>query len=298
MRILHFSDLHLRQRWREVPLKDWFGKRAIGGINLVLGRASAFDEAPEKTASLGRFCNELGVDFAIFTGDYTALGIDSELRMARAAVAPLVEAPLGYANVPGNHDLYSLDVVREGRFERHFGDTLQTDMPEYRVDNTPWPIVRLVGREVAVVGVNSARPNPIPWRASTGKIPPEQLLRLRRILADTRLQGRFVFVITHYAPRLANGEPDRLTHGMLNADAFLEACANLPRGAMLCGHVHWCYMLRIEGVRPPLFCAGSATKTGVEGLWVFDIEGGRARATPGVWTGEDYALETGAAVDL
>ena len=43
MRILHFSDPHLRQNWREVPLGDWLGKRALGAVNLALGRARAFD---------------------------------------------------------------------------------------------------------------------------------------------------------------------------------------------------------------------------------------------------------------
>lgn len=30
----------------------------------------------------------------------------------------------------------------------------------------PWPLLRLIGENLAVVGVNSARPNPLPWRSS------------------------------------------------------------------------------------------------------------------------------------
>ena len=38
MRILHFSDIHLPLRLRSVPIRDWAGKRLVGGANLALGR--------------------------------------------------------------------------------------------------------------------------------------------------------------------------------------------------------------------------------------------------------------------
>ena len=298
MRILHFSDPHLREPWYHISPKEWLGKRFFGGINLLLGRGRVFADAHRKVAALEPFCREPGVDLVICTGDYTALGTRRELRLAREAVAPLMKARLGYANVPGNHDLYALDVVRERRFVQHFGDTLNTDLPDFLVDGGPWPQVRLLGDETAVVAVNSARPNFLPWRASTGRIPQSQLKALSRILGDLRVQRRFVFVITHYAPRLANGQPDRRTHGMVNADDFLQTCADLQRGAILCGHVHWRYMVRVEGVKPPVFCAGSATKAGVEGLWMFDVEHGRVRATPGAWATDRYVLDATAAVQI
>ncbi len=67
---------------------------------------------------------------------------------------------------------------------------------------------------------------------------------------------------------------------------------------LLCGHVHWRYTVRIASVQPRLLCAGSATKQDVEGLWVFDVEAGHARATPGRWAGDGYVLESDAAVDV
>jgi 3',5'-cyclic AMP phosphodiesterase CpdA len=297
MRVLHFSDIHILGPWRSVPIRDWIGKRLAGGVNLLLGRRRHFADAPRKVAALDRFRQELGVDLVISTGDYTALGTNRELAAAREVVQPLMAAPLGFVNVPGNHDLYVLSVIREGRFLRHFGDTLETDLPEYRVDDQPWPLVRLVGEDVAVVAVNSARPNPQPWRSS-GKIPPAQLEALGSVLSDPRVTDRFVFVITHYAPRLADGRPDRRLHGLVNADEFLEVCSRLPRGAILCGHVHWRYEVRVPDMRPPIFCAGSATKNDVEGLWLFDVEPGRVRATPGRWIDDGYVLEQRSAVDV
>ncbi|MHC4223993.1 MAG: metallophosphoesterase family protein [Planctomycetota bacterium] len=297
MRILHFSDIHLPARLLSIPFKDWMGKRMIGGANLLLGRARAFLDGHEKIVALDRFRRELEVDLVIFTGDYTALGTRAGLREARKAVEPLMQAPLGYVNVPGNHDVYAFDVLRQKRWEESFGDTFDTDLPHYVVDGGRWPMVRLVGDDVAVVAVNSARPNPQPWRSS-GKIPRPQLEALERVFTDRVLLGRFVFVITHYAPRAEHGLPDGRLHGLVNADDFLSACADLSRGAILCGHIHRRFTAQAEGVKPPIFCAGSATKAGDEALWLFDVDGGQVRATPGVWRDSGYALDPGAAVEV
>jgi 3',5'-cyclic AMP phosphodiesterase CpdA len=297
MRILHFSDVHLPARLLSIPFKDWMGKRMIGGANLFLGRARKFADGQKKLVALDRFRRELEVDLVICTGDYTSLGTRAELRDARKAVEPLMQAPLGYVNLPGNHDIYVFDVLRQKRWDESFGDTLDTDLPHYLVDGGPWPFVRLVGDEVAVVGVNSARPNPQPWRSS-GKIPQRQLEALERVLADGVLLGRFVFVITHYAPRAEDGAPDRRLHGLVNADEFLAVCSDLSRGAILCGHIHRRYTVRTEGVKPPIFCAGSVTKAGDEAFWLFDVDGGQARAIPGVWRDGGYALDPSAAVHV
>jgi 3',5'-cyclic AMP phosphodiesterase CpdA len=293
MRILHFSDIHLRESHRLVPFRDWVGKRAIGGVNLALGRWRHFTDALAKVAALDEFRREQEIDFVICTGDYTALGTKGELAMARAAVEPLMKAPLGYAHVPGNHDLYALDVVREKRFLRAFGDTLTTDFPEYCTAGGPWPTVKLVGDNVAVIALDSARPNPLPWRSS-GWIPSAQLDAFQRILANPRLDGRFLFLITHYAARLANGQPDRWHHGLTNADDFLAIAANVPRGAMLCGHIHRPYVVRLDNIAAPLFCAGSTTQIGRESFWVFDMEDGEdgaVSATRGRWSDGRYELD-------
>ncbi len=295
MRILHFSDIHVGMRLREVPIRRWFGKRALGGLNLLLERARRFKDNPLKLRALSRFARENGIDLVVFTGDYTALGLEREMGEARQRVEPLMQAPLGFVNVPGNHDFYVPESVRARRFERHFGDTLRGDLDEFRVEG-PWPLVRLIDETVAVVAVNSARPNAFFWRSS-GRVPPAQLEALRRIVSDPRVRDRFVLVVTHYAPRLADGRRDRLFHRMINDNEFLTSCAAIPRGAILCGHVHWRYCVRVPAVNLPVFCSGSTTMEGREGLWVHEVDGERARAVPGRWDGEAYVLETDAALD-
>jgi predicted MPP superfamily phosphohydrolase len=230
------------------------------------------------------------VDLVVFTGDFTAMGTRAEFAAARTAIQPFVNSPAEFICVAGNHDIYTRRVVRQNRFEKHFGDLLETDFADFRVDG-PWPIVRLFGDDTAVVALNSAKPNPVPWRSS-GRIPARQLKALRGILQRPEIEGRFVFIVTHYAPCLEDGSPDTPTHGLENAGDFVQACADVERGAILCGHVHETYRVRIPGVRPEVFCAGSATMHELEGFWMFEVLDGRISAQRGRWTGHGYEVES------
>lgn len=288
VRVLHISDVHVDVPLAQVPWGDWLGKRFLAGLVFLLHRRQTFRDVRAKLASLVHFCEEQAVDLVICTGDHTAFGTEPELAEARVALAPLMARPAGFVHVPGNHDLYLPSALRERRFERHFGDTLASDLPEHAVDG-PWPLVRLVGDHLAVVAVNSARPNPQVWRSS-GAIPDLQLRALAKALADPRVRERFVFVATHYAPRLPDGRPDRPLHGLENADDFLAACRGVERGAILHGHLHRRFRLD-RTAEPPIFCAGSTTQEEREGLWLFDVGADGAVARSGSFDGSGYVLD-------
>ncbi len=295
MRVLHFSDVHVQIPVVHMPPRDLLSKRLLGAANLVLRRERLFRDAPEKLAALSQLAKAANVDVAICTGDYTALGTEPELKLARATIDPLVRMPLGYVTVPGNHDLYLPDALADRRFERHFGDLLKTDRADLTVDGV-WPIVRLFGASVAVIAVNSARPNPHPFRSS-GAVPDAQLAALARILVLPEIAKRFVFVITHYAPRRRDGSPDTAHHGLDNADELLRITSKLTHGALLHGHIHWRYHLTSPSGLP-MFGAGSATHAGREGIWVFDIEPTRVVAIGGTWSGDRYVLDTSNPIEL
>jgi len=286
LRVLHFSDTHVGLHIRYMSWKNWFSKRAIGAINLLRGRNKYFDDAEEKINALIRFKEANNIDLVIHTGDYTALGLESELEFAKKLVSPLMTPPQKYITIPGNHDIYVHEGNSHYRFSEQFCSVLQNDLPEY-CRGSHYPLVRLVGENVAVIAVNSSRPNPWPWR-SNGLIPQEQLDGLKEVLEDTRVKDRFIFVITHYASRLANGEPDKKLHGLINADDFLEKCKQINTGALLCGHVHETYQVSLEGLNGDLFCAGSATMEGHEGFWVYEIEDKVLKAKCVYWDGTEY----------
>ena len=295
-RILHISDLHLQDGFSGVPWRRFINKRLVGLANLGLRRRRLFARAAEKVDALSDFAKDQAVDLVVCTGDYTALGTDAEIAYARRVVEPLTHAPRGFFTVPGNHDLYLEDTVRAGWFENHFGEFMRTDLPEYAVEG-PWPQVWLSVDGLALIGLNSAMPNPSPT-ISSGRIPDRQLDALALILDDQRVRDRFIMIATHYAPRLASGQPDRPYHGLENADALLDISCAAERGVIVHGHIHWRYQVEVPESRLPLYCSGSTTHEGREGLWMFDIEEHRVMATPGRWDQSRYILEPDQALDI
>jgi hypothetical protein len=201
----------------------------------------------------------------------------------------------GLVTVPGNHDLYLPDTLRDQRFDRHFSDLIGSDLPEYCADGL-FPFVRLFEPNLAIVGVNSARPNPNPFRSS-GRVPEAQLEALSRILQDARVRGRWVIVMTHYGILRRDGRPDTKSHGLDNADDLVRLCAR-PQTLLVHGHIHHNYHHAATAERPWLFCAGSTTQTGREGFWLYDVCSDRLVATPGGYVDGRYSLRTDAAVTI
>jgi 3',5'-cyclic AMP phosphodiesterase CpdA len=294
IRVLHFSDVHVQEAMTAMPASELLGKRLLAAGNLWLVRGRLFRDAPLKLRALADFAAREHVDASICTGDYTAVGSEAEYAAARRAMEPFLRAPLGFFTVPGNHDLYLADTVRHARFERHFGDLLASELPELSVDGA-FPFVRRVGEELAIIGVNSAHPNPNPF-SSSGSVPPAQLAALERILAHPSLVGRWVFVITHYGILRADGQPDSAHHGLDDAEALLRICSR-PRLALLHGHIHHRFHHPASPQHPWLFCAGSATHRDREGLWMYELEAARIRAIPGRWDQDRYVLERDRAVE-
>lgn len=296
LRVLHFSDVHVQEPVWRLGLGELLNKRLLGAANLTFHRASRFAAAPHKLAQLDAFRREQNVDLVVCTGDYTALGTEREFHRARSSVQPLTEAPLGFVTVPGNHDVYVTDSVRDQRFERHFGDFLRSDLGRTGQTET-WPLVRFFGTDLVVIALHTARPNVSPIDSS-GAVVPRQLQVLAELLTDPDVRSRQVLLLTHYAPLAQDGRPDSPRHGLAGADSLLEVASTHPRLALLHGHIHHRYHHPAAAARPWLFCAGSATHRGREGLWMFEFTQGAARAIPGRYEATGYVLQPELAVDL
>ncbi len=295
MRILHFSDPHFFLNIKDIPLSKWFGKRAIGAFNLFRGRGKRFNEAHYKIEALRRFKESQNIDLTLCTGDVSALGLDFELRDASKTLSKLVKSPENFIIIPGNHDLYCFDTIKSNHFQKFFSQYMKSDIPQYCVDDI-YPIVRLFDNSFAVIALNSAKPNPLPWR-SDGYIPDTQIEALKDILKDSRVKDRWIFVMTHYASRRADGTPDTPHHGLKNANEFLEACRPIRKGAILNGHIHKTYRINLakEGLDIDEFCAGSVTMDKREGFWLFEIEKEQMKAYQGGYDsnkGEFYLINS------
>lgn len=289
-RILHFSDIHIQHPRCSSPFSDVFSKRFVGAMNLELRRRQRFAENETKLNALSVFAQQEAIDLVIGTGDYTALGDLSELQSAKELIKPLTQAPLGFITLPGNHDVYTRQSAKEKRFEQCFGEFLVSDLPHYTVQEESFPVVRLIGEHLAVVVINSAIAHWQIWR-SDGFVSEAQLDSLQNILNDPLVESRFVIFAIHYGLYRADGTPDHFRHGLRNAEELIRIFRKAPYAMVIHGHIHHRFFLPKAHCGIPIFCAGSTTHAGREGLWVYDISGMTCRAWPGTWTASGYRLE-------
>ena len=255
-RIIHLSDLHLPADGR--------------GMAACLERTALEVDA-------------LDPDVVIVSGDLTAFAREAELVAARVVVTELSARRRPVIVVPGNRDRFT-----PGRFEEHFADHLRSDLPRH-ADASGYPFVRLVGDDLAVVGLDSTR---VPAYAGMvfGRLGDDQLARVEALLADPALAKRTVAITAHHAPLDAEARRNPFTCGLIDGGRLLEVTAG-KCAALFCGHVHRRYRLAPTAARPEMLCAGSATLAGSEGYWVVEVEDNRVisaeQFVPDLAEGED-----------
>lgn len=273
MRLVHISDVHVQVDYRRLPWRRFGWRRVVAQLELAaMGRARLYEGSLSTLRQLVRDALALGADHVVLTGDLTALALGEEFEGAKDALGPLLDDPMRFTVIPGNHDRYTAHSVRDRRFESHFGRLLHSDLPGSAVVDL-YPFVRFLGDHLAVVGLDSTRLAPVPG-LSFGRVGREQLAALARVLDAPALAGRAVCVLVHHAPLHRDGRPDRLSHGLLDGGALLGLLAGRP-GTLHHGHVHHRYWLPAKEGRPHVFNAGSSTQRGDEGFFVLDFDGPR-----------------------
>jgi len=217
------------------PLSRLPGKRSLGSAMLYMrGRRHHFDPAVQR--DLVAHLVAADPDLVILTGDLTAQALQAEFALARETLDPLLRSVPVFVQ-PGNHDVYTSGSRRDGRMARTFAEWmhLQPGDPVARMDQGP----------VTVLGLDPNRPH---WSAS-GRIPQDQLRRLRSILDSEELDGRTILLALHYPVVNDRGELyDNRYHGLRNASAvrtLLREVRNRP-AAILHGHKHHGYRSAVD----------------------------------------------------
>lgn len=284
MRILHFSDIHFPLTFAgSAWVERLQPKRFLAALNYGVRRRNRFRDAPAKWEAFRTFIGASSFDAVICTGDLTAAGMSGELSVARDRMQFLFEHP-GFILMPGNHDVY-LPGVHERQYARFFSGALSGKLIRPSgAGNMPY--ARLIGDRVAVVAVNSVKPNPCIWRSS-GLVDGRQMEWTRALLAHEALRDRLVLVATHYN----SDDQDSGRHGLENRVEFRRMLSEYPRvKAVLHGHVHHGCCMTAPGWEVPMYCAGSLTYRGRESFWVFETDGKTFAAHPGIWDGTQYRL--------
>lgn len=253
MRIAHLSDLHILDL-KNVPPRAFLSRRLMGGINLITRRRGA--HSAEVFERLLEDLLEQGPDHTVITGDLSNLALDSEFERVAAYLRLLWDYDR-LSVIPGNHDYYTPEAIREHRFEKAFYPYMFPDFSD--LDSEFYPYAKRVDR-VSIFGLCSAVLPPVGY--AWGEVKAAQMMRLVHLVHEPRFRNTFKIVLIHhhFHQRRSMTEFSGTLKGRDElADLFLENGVDL----VLHGHDHigrlgW---LQNGTRRIPVVCAGSATAT-------------------------------------
>ena len=252
-RLAQVSDPHF-QSFRNVKLRDLLGKRALGGLNLLLLRRRKHNMALLQT--LLEDLPSRGVDHLALTGDMCNIALESEWDAALRWIAATKLPADRVTVIPGNHDAYVSKVVRDGLFERMFS-LYQT--AELRADNATYPFVRLRG-DVALVCTSTGVPTGD--TGAWGQVGESQLVRLESLLTNPEVKSRRRVVLIHHPPLVNRHGEER---NLRDRTALQALLARAGADLVLHGHDHRDYFNDLPGpggTRIPVVGAGSASYDG------------------------------------
>ena len=118
--LFHITDLHF---WN-VVIQPWrlLNKRLLGNANVYLRRRHDFHM--HRAEDFAQQVLKAAPGTILFGGDFTSTAVDEEFLLARRFVDIFLDANRKVFVMPGNHDVYTYEAVRNGRFEKHFRDLL------------------------------------------------------------------------------------------------------------------------------------------------------------------------------
>ncbi len=181
MKIVHLSDIHVwRYTW---DLRHLLGRRALGMIELLMGRARRFQL--DRLAAVVDRVTGLKPDHILITGDLTTTALPSEFREVARLLGPLLTDPARVSVIPGNHDRATERSFRCRRFEGTFG----AFMPALVF---PW--LRRLDSDTAILGLDPTRPRFSP----RGRLPVDQLAAAQAMTSKPNTRPKTLIVACHY----------------------------------------------------------------------------------------------------
>jgi 3',5'-cyclic AMP phosphodiesterase CpdA len=267
-RLAQVSDPHF-QSLRNLKLRDFLGKRLLGGVNLLVRRRRK--HRMELLQAMGEDLRRREFDHLAVTGDLSNIALTSEWEAALRWTAELNLSPDRVTIIPGNHDAYVPAVVRDGTFETMFAD-YQT--AELRVGRNAYPFVRLRD-EVALICVSTAVPTGD--AGAWGRMGSEQLLRLESLLTSAEVKRRCRVVLVHHPLLVNRSGEDR---NLRDRTALQALLSRTGADLVLHGHDHRDFFKSLPGpggTAIPVIGVGSASYDGAADrrsrYHIFEIDG-------------------------
>jgi 3',5'-cyclic AMP phosphodiesterase CpdA len=252
-RLAHVTDLHVRN-FAGARLRDFFGKRAIGALNLGLIRRRKY-----RMEFLEALAEDLRVrphDHLVVSGDLGNVSLPSEWRAARSWIERSGALAESTTVIPGNHDVYVKEVVVSGAFEQIFAAYQSADV---RLEADTYPFARLRG-EIALVCVSSCVPTGD--LGAWGRLGEAQLRQVEALLAAPEVRARFRVLVLHHPPVMHRPPENR---NLRDRAQLAEVLARVGAELVLHGHDHrdeFAELAGPDGRRIPVVGAGSASYAG------------------------------------
>jgi 3',5'-cyclic AMP phosphodiesterase CpdA len=270
VKIAHFSDVHALST-RGVAPWAFLSKRIAGYVNLRLARR---DKHPVRLfEALVDDVNRLAPDEVIVTGDLTNLSLEAEFALARSILDRIELGPEHVTVVPGNHDVYTLDALARRPFLRAFRPYTESDEPN---GEPPFPVVRVRG-QVAIVGLSTAQPSPVPF--ADGWVGKKQLARLAHALERLGQERRFRILALHHPPYTNRAS---ILRGLRDRGALQSVLKEVGCELVLHGHEHRDVRFELAGRDQPIQVIGVGSSTYDDArperrarYNVYHLEGGR-----------------------
>jgi 3',5'-cyclic AMP phosphodiesterase CpdA len=275
--LAHLSDPHLPNLRISHVMRNFSGKRVIGGFSWFLNRRRRHFQNVADAVQSSIMAS--GVDHVALTGDIVNIAAWSEFTAA-AAWMERFGPPDHLSFVPGNHDAYVR--VRWSEGLNAFAPWMRPDRNDPMADASHFPYVRM-RRNVALIGLNSGSPQG--YRKASGTLGEAQLRDLGNILGLLGQQGFYRIVMIHHPPLPGMNTPRKaLTDAAQLQSVLREGGCNL----VLHGHNHCSMMawLNTKTGAVPIIGAPSASINGDARHEAAGWNHFHIRRAQGLWTTE------------
>lgn len=249
LRLVHLSDPHFAHA--TFGLTQFFSKRWIGNLNLLLNRQRLHRTAP--LWNLPQLFDALHVEHVMLTGDLATTALEEEFREGAKFVSTF-KMPLH--TLPGNHDAYTFEAERSQAFYRYFPER---DLQRSRITKVA------LGKGWWWVGLDCAVATPC--FKSYGVFFSEMEKTLRQSLSS--IPSTDGVILGNHFPLFGAGRPrhDLARHGSLQA-----IIREYPQIKLyLHGHDHAPYHKKVEGL-PHVLNAGSCSYWPGGSFYLIDID--------------------------
>jgi len=232
LKIIHITDLHFFQ-FPDNILK-LFNKRILGCLNWELNRKKRFDFSGAE-----RFINFLSQYknvAVIVSGDLTVTALEEEFLLAKNFIDNIRKKGFPVYVIPGNHDYYTFEAVRNKRYETVFS--------EYCPDET-YPATVHLPDGTPLILIHTVRPNILSAR---GVIDREQLQRLEKIILSLEKPAIVCghYPVLHHTPEYYSSSSHRLKNSEMLREILIKTKVPI---LYMAGHVHH-YSLNKEEAQP------------------------------------------------